>query len=391
MAGTSQAADNGVMNGQVQFGDVFSNQTLNVEESSEGVSADALAVGNIVAATGQNAQLNFTSDQAVGAHVEATANVAVAGASGPYFATTASATGNSATAGTCCALTYGSSIQSVESGAVVAGDAISSAGGPAGSISVDASAVGNTTGWQQINGEVQAWTGQNNQGLTTASNTGAFASTTGNAGFSATAVSNNVTVDNDGGGGDIGVQQNMEGVATDAVINVQLDSGTDIQGLATSVGNNIDAQSASPDAQMNAAQHNAAPVNAYANLTAGTWSGDANVTAYGVGNSVVQSNNGPRAGLWNEQTSAGEVAATASFTGGTGSTVFASSTAIGNAASGYACSACGGALDATNSQTGSSRVRANSNVVIRGRARQVAAQATAIGNSATYAVSGGDR
>jgi hypothetical protein len=388
-AGTSWAADNSVINGQLQMGDVLSGQTLNVESASDGVSADTVAVGNIVSATGQNAHLNFQSDQAVKAHVEAATDVTVTGDAGPYFATTASATGNSATAGTCCALTDGSSLQTIEAGAVVAGDAVSRSGGSAG-VSIDASAVGNTTGWEQSNGSVSTWTGQTNSGLTTATNTGVITASTGAIALSATAVANNVTVDADGAATDIGLQQISDGEGTSAVIDVAIGSGTDIQGMASGVGNNVDAQNRSPDASMNAAQSNAAPVSAYTNLNVTSWTGDANAVAYGVGNSVVLANNGPRAGLWSDQNSSGEVNANASFTGGTGANVFASSTAMGNAVSGYACSACGGEIDAINNQVGSSRVRANTAVTITGRARSVVGQANAVGNSATYEVFSGN-
>jgi hypothetical protein len=384
-------ADNSVLNGQLQMADVMSGQTLNVETASDGVSADATAVGNIVSAAGQNAYLNFQSDQAVagGAHVEANTDATVNGSAGPYFATTASATGNSATAGTCCALTEGSSLQAVEAGSVVAADAASKLGSSEG-VSVDASAVGNTTGWEQINGSVQTWTGQTNSGLTTATNNGDFGAVTGNTGLSATAVSNNVTVDTDAAASDIGLQQVADGEGTNAVVDATIGSGTDIQGLATGVGNNVDSQNRSPESTMNTNQTNSAAVTAYTDLNVTSWTGDANAVAYGVGNSVVLANNGPYAGLQSNQTSAGDVNVAAGFTGGTGGNVFSSATAMGNAVSAYACSACGGAIDAVNNQVGSSRVRANSAVNVTGRARQVSAQSAAIGNSATYQVFSGE-
>jgi hypothetical protein len=371
------------------MGDVLSNQTLDVQDSDEGVGADVTAVGNIVSATGQNAYLNFQNDQSVAAHVEATVDGTVKGDAGPYFATTASATGNSATAGTCCALTEGSSLQNIESGAVVAGDAISNVASTA-SASVDASAVGNTTGWEQFNGEVQSWTDQTNSGQTTATNTGTITASSGNIGLSTTAVANNVTVDSDGATLDVGVQQLTDGPSTDSVVNLTIGSGTDLQATATGVGNNVDAQARGADASMNTAQTNNAPVNTYSNIEITNWTGDASVTAYGVGNSVVLANNGPRAGLFSELSSNGEINSAAAFTGGAGGAVFANATAIGNAVSGYACAACGGVIDANNSQIGQARVRANSAVVITGRARQVGGQANAIGNSATYQVFSAD-
>ena len=83
-AGTSWAqTQSSVDNEQVQLGDVLSNQTLNVEDSSEGVSGSASTVGNIVAATGQNAPIDVRSDQEAGGHVEAAVNGVVTGDSGP--------------------------------------------------------------------------------------------------------------------------------------------------------------------------------------------------------------------------------------------------------------------------------------------------------------------
>ncbi|OYX29171.1 MAG: hypothetical protein B7Y99_13615 [Caulobacterales bacterium 32-69-10] len=373
------------------MGDVLSNQTLNVESSDEGVSAEATAVGNIVSATGQNAYLNFQSNQALAGatHVEANATATVTGDAGPYFTSAVTATGNSATAGTCCALTEGTALQTVNAGAVVAGDAIFQVGS-ADAATVESSAVGNTTGWQQINGAIQTWTGQTNSGLTTSTVTGEFAAVPGNTTLSATAVSNNVTVDSDSAPSDIGVGQIADGDGASAVVDVVLGSAGDIQALATGVGNNVDAQHRSPESGMGVSQGNSAPVTAYANLEVTDWTGDANVVAYGVGNSVVQSNNGPRAVIYSEQYMDGDVNVAAGFTGGAGANVFTSATAIGNAVSGYACSACGGSLEAFNNQVGSSRVRANSAISVTGRARSISGQASAVGNSATYEVSSGN-
>lgn len=383
---TSRAADTVVVNGQLQFGDVISSQTLNVEEASDGVAAGATAVGNIVAATGNNQRLDFQSDQTLGAKVEAAASVEVAGSAGPYFSSGASATGNSATAGTCCFLTYGAANQTIQANGVVSADSYSTMGGTTEVVGVDSSAVGNTMGWAQINGEVQAWTQQVNQGRTYSSNQGLFEAATGNVGLTSTSVANNVTVDAQDAVVDVGFDQSASG-GTDAFVELQLGQGTDSQAMATGVGNNVDAQVSSPDAAMNGRQVNSGPVTAYADSSVASWSGDANTVAYGVGNSVVMSNNGPATRVWSDQTNSGEVTVGASFTGGAGANVFTSATAMGNAASGYGCSACGGALDATNNQVGSARVRANSAVRVSGRARTVTAEASAIGNSATYQIS----
>ena len=76
--------------------------------------------------------------------------------------------------------------------------------------------MGNTTGWEQIRGSVQTWTGQTNQGLVSSSNTGTLAAVTGNTGLSATAVANNVTGDVTNATTDIGIGQDMSGQAANA-------------------------------------------------------------------------------------------------------------------------------------------------------------------------------
>jgi hypothetical protein len=385
--GTSRAQDQAlVINEQIQLGDVFSSQTLNVEEAPEGLSVTTTAVGNIVSAIGQQQPIDFQSDQQVDEHVEAVTNVTVAGQTGEFFVTQTAATGNSATAGTCCALTLGSSFQTMSNGSVVAADAISSTGDMAGSVSVDASAVGNTQGWNQIGGEVQAWTEQRNMGLTQATNSGEFVGSAGNIGLTATAVANNVTIDAENAYVDIGVNQSRQGPGVMAVVDATIESGTDVQSVASASGNLVDASVSSPNIGLSVVQNDYAGLDAYSSLTLTEWSGDANSVAYGVGNSIIMSNVGAATSLYNEQSSEGEINATAAFTGGTGKAAFISSTAMGNAVSGYSCTECGGDFGGFNRQVNGSKVRSQSNVSITGRTGLISAESTAIGNTANYEI-----
>ena len=318
--------------------------------------------------------------------MEAATDAQVSGVTGDYFATDTYATGNSATAGTCCALTLGSSQQWVNGDAVVAADAYSRTGDQAASISVDASAIGNTQGWNQVGGELDAFSAQVNAGLTSATNTGDFASSPGNIGLTSTAVGNNVTGTVENAPMDLGVEQSRWGPGVNAVVDAFVESAVDVQAIATASGNLVDVQAMSPTANLSVSQTGEADLNAYSNLNLGQWSGDANSIAYGVGNSVVLSNIGSDTVLYSEQSSGGEINATAAFTGGAGKAVFANSTAIGNAVSGYSCTDCGGDFGGYNRQVNGSKVRSQSNVVITGRAGIVSSDSTAIGNTATYQV-----
>ena len=342
-------------------------------------------MGNIVSAVGQQRRVEIQSDQQVDGRVHAATDLTVAGATGEFFVTDTAATGNSGTAGACCATTYGSSLQTLSKGALVAADAVSKAGGMADSVSVDATAVGNTQGWNQINGTVDTWTDQRHLGVTSATNNGVFAGSTGNLGLAATSVGNNVTVDAENSFVDVAMRQDREG-ALSAVVNATVGSGADVQAMATASGNLVDARASGHETLLSATQLASGALDAHTNLTLTGWSGDATTIAYGVGNSVVMSNVGSASSLHTDQTSSGNVSATASFTGGTGNAVLASSTAIGNAVSGYNCSECGGEFGGYNRQVNGSRVRSQSNVRINGRSGLISADSTAIGNSATYEI-----
>jgi hypothetical protein len=386
-ATSASAADGLVINEQLQLGDVFSTQTLNVEEAPQGLSGTTTAVGNIVSGIGDaGLPMNFQSDQDLRARVEASTNAAVYGPTGRFFVTDTSATGNSGTAGTCCALTQGSSIQAIGASGAVVANATSRTDDNAASISVDTSAIGNTQGWNQRNGEIQAWTRQTNAGLVASTNTSTLVGGPGNIGLSATAVSNNVTGDVSGAHSDIGVEQDRTG-AVQATVNAGIGWGTDVQTTATATGNLVNSQVGGPESAMNVRQTASAPLDATSNLALDEWFGEASTVGYGVGNSILMSNVGQQTTLYTEQTSGGDVNATASFSGRQGDGgVLASATAMGNAVSGYACAECAGDFGGFNRQVNDSRVRAHSNVVVTGRSGLISGEATAIGNSATYRV-----
>ena len=76
-----------------------------------------------------------------------------------------------------------------------------------------------------------------------------------------------------------------------------------------------------------------------------------------------------------------------SAAGNNGYDATSSATAMGNAATAFACSDCGGAINITNSQTNSGGVSAVSTLSITGANRSVTGVATAVGNNATFYVS----
>ena len=94
-AATSQAADNSVVNSQVEQGDVSSTQTLDVVTVTDSTTATTTATGNSVTAASDVGSLDVQSTQSMqgAATATATLNVETDGAAGEVGITTA-ATGN---------------------------------------------------------------------------------------------------------------------------------------------------------------------------------------------------------------------------------------------------------------------------------------------------------
>lgn len=154
----------------------------------------------------------------------------------------------------------------------------------------------------------------------------------------------------------------------------------------TATGNNLAATSEGGLLDVSAYQESGSYIGAEAYLDAGSF-GAGSAVAYGVGNSMMAGTIGPELVLSNTQVNSGEgVLAMSAFTGGDGYDAQASSTAIGNAATGYVCNECGGRMVVTNSQANSAGVGATARTTVTGPARTVTGVATAIGNTASYYV-----
>ena len=89
----------------------------------------------------------------------------------------------------------------------------------------------------------------------------------------------------------------------------------------------------------------------------------------------------------NTQSNSGGVVSNASFSGNNGFDAASSATAMGNAATGFACSDCNGVVNVNNNQMNSGGVSATSTIDIAAPNRSVNASATAVGNNATFYVS----
>ena len=361
-------------------------QKLNVQEADQGATVATTAVGNAVSASGANADLAFQSSQTVGGQVSATTSALVNGGGSPYVVTSTSATANTATAATCCGTVSGTSVQTLNGpGAGATTDLY--VGGYAQATSADATAVGNTQGWNVSNGAVNAASKQSSVGGVTAINT-ATVQATDQASYTATAVANDVEASTTNSPVTLSVSQSQAGVTQAIAANAQ-DYGGDAASTTSAVANNFNVYADSYGNFIDSTQSNTGAVNVSNNQSVGTWYGTTATTGYGVGNSTVVSNAGSYTQANTDQSNTAGITVNASLYGGSvgeGGNAYANATGVGNAVSAYACASCNGTISAHNKQVNSGPVKVQSNLTAQNLSGQASGVASAVGNTASYDV-----
>ncbi len=371
-----------VINDQVQLGDVWAEQTLIVEGAEHGLASTTNAMGNSLAASVENTGLNFVNSQRLAGDVTGQSHVQAMGTAGPLCINSTSATGNPGEAAACCGDVKARVQQTVESTAPISALAYSAAGYTTQLVSSTAQAVGNTQSYAAYNGNVRARTQQEVYAPIVASNRAEFCCITGAGAFAATAVANSMSSHVEHGQARHEVVQVMGGPVTGAYNDVYAVTGNNIVGMATATANTAFTYNTGNYAELKARQRNEGRVEAESYVVLDTWYGVGQSHAYGVGNTADLIS--PDAYMATHQTNNGDISATAVFDGGAGEHVVASSMAVGNATSGYACATCSGSLDAQNYQVNRGDVRAGTHVYTQYGSGLVIGSATAVGNTASY-------
>jgi len=382
---TSQTAPTQVLN-QVNLGELFSEQTLNVQSVSEGFSATTTAAANSGFVSVQNSDAAPTANQENYGAVTAHGVVNVAGYGGASSNITTTAVGNAGTYAASEGTLTGRATQ-LNTAAVTARSQLEGDDGEFGDVSISTLASGNSQGLTLINGAMGARVSQGNTADTLADGGAIAKYVSGTAAVAGTATGNNITLS--------GVEQSAARVITEqsssgitqaskftAYGNAYLSST-----VATASANNLSATNEGPLLDVTASQYNAGYVRAQAEATSYEF-GAAQVGAHGVGNSALVGNYGQEVVLDNTQTNeGGGVEAIASLGGDTGYDGVASATAMGNAVTGYACSDCNGKMTINNNQVNSADIGARTTVSVTNSGRSIVGVTTATGNNASFYVS----
>lgn len=376
-----------VLNNQLNLGEIFSEQTLNVQTVTDGVTASATAQGTGLSGGATNADVSATSYQDNQGKIYGHAIVDVGANAGATSAVRSTAVGNSnslsASNGTISAFAV-----QTNSAEVTARGQVEAATAEAADLTVSTLAMGNSQGVNLDNSAAGLRLSQSTTANVLADGGAIVQYVSGTSAVTATTAGNNINIQ--------GGAQSAARAITDQANTAEVTQASKFTAYgnsyltattATATGNNLSATNEGPLMDVTSNQWNTSYVRGQAEGTSYQF-GAAQTQAYAAGNSSQVNNVGTELVLDNLQTNnGGGVEATASFEGHDGYDAVTTATAMGNAVTGYVCSRCSGRMTVTNNQTNSADVGAKSSTTITSSGRQVTGVSTAIGNNASFNVS----
>jgi hypothetical protein len=384
---TSQTAPSPVLNNQVQLGDVFATQVLDVQTVTDQTVAESHGSGTTYQATAEEQDVDVVSNQTTIGNVPADTRLNVAANSGAVTSLTTTAVGNAGEAGVSGAVMTAVLTQETDPGTILGRSQIEAPTGETGDVDNYIQSQGNSHVVTVSNGTAGVRVNQTNAADVTSDGGGVYGYVSGQAQFQAVTSANDITYvgTNFSGTRMISNQQNnsAQTLAAQFTAYGQVQEGKTI---TSAVGNSVDAvnQGFLMDAAITQGNHTY--VRSQAESSAAAF-GSVSADARGTGNNIVVGDLGGEVILDSTQINdGGGVDVISNVTGGDGYDAYGSASASGNAVLGYACAECNGRMTITNNQTNAADVGASNTATITGSARSVTGVSNAVGNSATYYV-----
>lgn len=389
-AATEAAAQDGtiVLNQQLQLGDVFAGQTLNVVDSQDQVTVESSARGNSASGAVYNGSITVQSDQTMQGDAVATTDITLGGDTWGVVNATTQAGGNYLAVSAYDAALTLDAAQTTDNGVISATTEVgdSTARLHAGA-AVGASAISNTVA---VYGQASVVSGTINQsssaivrsfGRIESQYIPAEASVASQAIVNAIAVSSDRT-----SGQDLSIAQRSFGSFIEAEASANAGNAWDLAARARATANQAVLYNEGGSVVNASDQRNSSFVRASALTTAYDY-GRAEAYARGAANELSVGNNDIYVEIDNTQFNTGGVDVISTFSGTNGYDVSVGADAVGNSVTGYGCSECEGRLEARNTQTNTGDVSAVANTTVAGSNRSVITGANAVGNSASFFVS----
>ena len=367
---------------------MFSGQTLDVVEITEATTAVTTATGAAFDGSGEGVTLDVRANQNLQADVTADTRLDAAVSSGAVTSLTTAATGVTSESNIYEGTLTGVYNQQTGPGVIYGHSHIEAPDAEVGDVTASAQAIGVSQGFGVSYSVVGARVNQTNRADVVADGGGTYGYVEGASTFAGTATGTNVTSSGIGGSGERYIidQDNQAGLTQASQFTAHGNAYLSTTS-ATASGNNISASNEGGLLDVTSAQENQAYVRAQSQGSAYQFGSAASI-AYGVGNSFMAGNFGAETLIDAVQLNeGGGVEVIADFTGAEGYDASSTATAIGNAATGYACSDCQGRIVATSQQVNNADVSATGSVNVTGYARSATGVANAVGNTASYYVS----
>jgi hypothetical protein len=377
-----------ILNEQLQLGDVFSQQTLNVVDAQEQVTVSTSAQGNSASGAVENGSITVQSDQDMRGDAVASTEMTMGGDTYGVVNATTQAQGNYLAVSAYDADLTIDVTQSNTGGLVSATSLLGDDDARLlGGADINASAISNTVAMYGEGSVVGGSIDQSSSATVRAYNRIETQYIPAEASVASQAIVNAVEV-NSGqtSGQNLSIVQTSTGDFVEAESSANAGNAWDLAGRARASANQAVLYNEGGSVVVESSQDNSAFVRAAATTTAYDY-GRAEAFARGAANELSVGNNDIYVEIDNSQFNSGGVDVTATFSGTNGYDVYVGAEAVGNSVTGYACSECEGYLEARNNQTNGGDVSATANTTVAGSTRAVITGANSVGNSATFFVS----
>ena len=389
-AATEAAAQDGtiVLNQQLQLGDVFAGQTLNVVDAQDQVTVETSARGNSASGAVYNDAITVQSDQTMEGDAVATTDITLGGDTYGAVNVTTQAGGNYLAASAYDATLTLDATQTTDDGLISATTEIgdSSARLHAGA-AVVASAISNTVAVYGQTSVVGGTIDQSSSAIVRSFSRIESQYIPDAASVTSQTIVNAIAVNSENNSGqDLGITQRSFGAYIEAEASANAANAWDLAARARATANQAVLYNEGGAVVTASDQRNSSFVRASALTTAYDY-GRAEAYARGAANELSVGNNDIYVEIDNTQFNTGGVDVISTFSGTNGYDVSVGADAVGNSVTGYACSECEGHLESRNTQTNNGDVSAVANTTVAGSNRSVITGANAVGNSASFYVS----
>ncbi|MFY7719706.1 MAG: holdfast anchor protein HfaD [Brevundimonas sp.] len=377
-----------VLNQQLQLGDVFAGQTLNVVDSGDQVTVQGSALGNSASGAVYNGSIIIQSDQTMQGDAVATTDITLSGDTDGVVNATTQAGGNYLAVSAWDASLTLDAAQTTDNGLISATTEVgdSSARLHAGA-AVGASAISNTVAVYGQTSVVSGTIDQSSSALVRSFGRIESQYIPAEASVTSQAIVNAIAVNSDNTSGqDLSIAQRSFGSFIESEASANAGNAWDLAARARATANQAVLYNEGGAVVTASDQRNSSFVRASALTTAYDY-GRAEAYARGAANDLTVGNNDIYVEIDNTQFNTGGVDVAATFSGTNGYDVSVGADAVGNSVTGYACSQCDGYLEAANTQTNTGNVSAVANTTVAGSNRSVITGANAVGNAASFYVS----